>query len=76
MPSDDEILFANEMSILQTLKDYNYIGIRKSIKSNPKRIITVVLYQIQETNQLQLSSSEIHITRQLLNHSFHYYNRI
>ena len=34
----------------------------------------MVLYQIQETNQLQLSSSEIHITRQLLNHSFHYYN--
>ena len=35
MPSDDEILFANEMSILQTLKDYNYIGIRKSIQKQP-----------------------------------------
>ena len=37
MPSDDEILFANEMSILQTLKDCNYIGIRKSIQKQPKK---------------------------------------
>ena len=37
MPSDDEILFANEMSILQTLKDYNYIGIHKSIQKQPKK---------------------------------------
>ena len=31
------ILFANGMSILQTLKDCNYIGIRKSIQKQTKK---------------------------------------
>ena len=37
MLSDDEILFANEMSILQTLQDCSYIGIHKSIQKQPPK---------------------------------------
>ena len=44
MMNNHLILFANEMPTLQTLKDCNYIGIHKAFKSNPKRIITVVLF--------------------------------
>ena len=48
---------------------------QKHSKATQKEL-TLWFYTIQETNQLQLSSSEIHITRRLLNHSFHCYNRI
>ena len=37
MMNNHMILFANEMSILQTLKDCNYIGIHKSIQKQPKK---------------------------------------
>ena len=37
MMNNHMILFANEMSILQILKDCNYISIHKSIQKQPKK---------------------------------------
>ena len=37
MMNNNMILVANEMSILQTLKDCNYIGIHKSTQKQPKK---------------------------------------
>ena len=38
------ILFANEMSILQTLKDCNYIDIHKSIQKQPQKELSLLFY--------------------------------
>ena len=77
MPSDDEqpldpIRKRNaDPADSERLQLYWY---SQSIQKQPKK--NYHCGSIRETNQLQLSSSKIHTTRRLLNHSFHYYKRI
>ena len=79
MPSDDEqphdSIRKRDVDPTDSKRLQLYWYSQKHSKATQKEL-TLWFYTIQETNQLQLSSSEIHITRQLLNHSFHYYNRI
>ena len=73
MPSDDEqphdSIRKRDVDPTDSKRLQLYWYSQKHSKATQKEL-TLWFYTIQETNQLQLSSSEIHITRRLLNHSF------
>ena len=80
MPSDDEQQHdpsrKRDVDPTDSERLQLYWYSQKHSKATQKELSLWFYTKFKKQNQLQLSSSEIHATRRLLNHCFHHYKRI